>query len=130
MYRLLAYEDEVFALAAAILDHGSLASAGGTFSESLYGLRRVPAESGNGSGGSFGGGSGGGTGELAGQGQQAAPMLTHRQRRAALLLSVSGHSEPEQGVAPQPPDVAQHVQRSIDAAGMFLICQVEMISLG
>jgi Pex2 / Pex12 amino terminal region len=88
VYRLLAYEDEVFALVAAILDHGSLASAGGTFSESLYGLRRAPAKSGS---------AGAGTSSeaaAAGQSQSgaAAPMLTQRQRRLALLLSVSCNS--------------------------------------
>ena len=88
VYRLLAYEDEVFALVAAILDHGSLASAGGTFSESLYGLRRAPTESGS---------AGASTGSEAAaaeqsQGGAAAPMLTQRQRRLALLLSVSCNS--------------------------------------
>lgn len=100
VYRLLAYEDELFAAVALILDHGSLANAGGTFSESLYGLRRAPAEtSGSGdssSGGSSGGSVGGhesrissGSGAAA-QGQQAmaVPMLTRRQQQAALALSV------------------------------------------
>lgn len=97
VYRLLAYEDEVFALVALILDHGSLASAGGTFSESLYGLRRAPAESGNagaatGSETSSNSSSSRGAVAPAGQahgGAAAAPMLSHRQRRMALLLSVS-----------------------------------------
>ncbi len=35
----MAYEDEAFALVAAFLDYGSLASGGGTFAESLYSLR-------------------------------------------------------------------------------------------
>lgn len=92
VYRLLAYEDEVFALVAAILDHSSLASAGGTFSESLYGLRRAPAERDAASAATHKGcDAGSSAGSAAGQGQEgaAAPMLTHRQRRAALLLSVS-----------------------------------------
>lgn len=95
VYRLLAYEDEVFALAAAILDHGSLAGAGGMFSESLYGLRRAPADNGSGSesaaAGSVSGSDasgGSGTAAAAGQAPPAAPMLSHGQRRAALLLSV------------------------------------------
>lgn len=102
VYRLLAYEDELFAAAALILDHGSLASAGGTFSESLYGLRRAPAEtsgSSNGSGGGSSGGSSDGSNRgrvssgSGAEGQQATavPMLTQQQQQAALALSVSCH---------------------------------------
>lgn len=101
-YRLLAYEDEIFALVTAILDLGSLASAGGTFSESLYSLRRAPAEGGDADGVA--------APASAADGQQAAsapaPMLTRRQRQAALLLSVSAaFNLAKSPVAPH----AQHV---------------------
>jgi peroxin-12 len=42
IHRVLAYEDELFALLTALLDATSLASSSATFADTLYGLRRAP----------------------------------------------------------------------------------------
>lgn len=76
LHRLLAYEDELAALIAWVLDRQSLNNGSASFSDSLYGLRRAPysAEEGK--------------SEMLSRGQQRLALL-HLVRLQNLILHVS-----------------------------------------
>lgn len=76
VFKLLEYEDELFAALTAFLDYGSLSDGSSTFAESLYSLRRAPAE-------------GTAATQLAAHEKgESSAMLSSRQKRSALFLAV------------------------------------------
>lgn len=79
VYRLLEYEHEVFAALAAFLDYGSLSAGSGTFSESLYSLRRAPVVDALPSGDKA----------TSDEGIQSVPLLSQTQQQRALLFTVA-----------------------------------------